>query len=234
MDLAERYQVSLETIRRDIREMELSGTAKKVYGGAVLANRVSSGPGFSYLSHIMVDTKRKMAEIAAQMIKASDCIYIDFSTTCGQMADIIGAFQIPVNVMTSSLDVMTKLEDRSNISLIAVGGEWDADNRAFMGSTTVRTIQMYHLDKAFISCRSISMLHGISDKSGVESELRKAIIDSANQVYLVVDHSKFDKIAFVKTAGFEMITAVITDKEPSAEWKEFLETRGIELFFTEK
>ena len=231
-ELAQRYDVSFETIRRDIKELEKEGIAKKIYGGAVLAERAAGDFRFSDLANIMVDTKQKMAQTAAQAIRRSDCIYIDFSTTCGQMADIIGAMNSPVNVMTSSLDVMAKLEDKSHVSLISVGGEWDTENRAFMGTTSVQTLHMYHLDKAFISCRAISMAHGLSDKSGAESELRKAIIESANQVFLVVDHTKFDRMAFVKTAGFEKISAVITDEEPSAEWKHFFKERDIELCWT--
>jgi len=231
-ELADYYKVSFETIRRDLKELEKRGIAKRTYGGAVLVEKVRGDVNFSCLSNIMVDVKREIASIAAEKINPMDCIYIDFSTTCGQLADMIG--DVPINVMTSSLDVMNKLANKPNVSLISVGGEWDADNWAFMGKITVQTIQKFHLDKAFISSRAISMEYGISDKSSTESEVRKAIIDSANQVYLMVDNSKFDKMAFVKTDDFQKITAVITDKEPSDEWKRFFEKKNIEYFFPKK
>lgn len=230
-ELSEYYDVSFETIRRDLKELEKTGLAKRTYGGAVLVDKVKNNADYKYLSNIMVDVKQNIARAAMHYIHPMDCIYIDFSTTCGQLAGMLGEF--PINVMTSSLDVMNILSEKENVSLICVGGEWDKDNRAFQGKTAVETISQFHLDKAFISCRAISMDYGISDKSSMESEMRKAIINSSNQVYLMVDHSKFNKMAFVKTDTFDRISTVITDTEPSEEWRQFFKEHNIDYFATD-
>lgn len=225
LELAEHFDVSEETIRRDLRAMETKGVIEKSYGGAVLKERVSHSFSYSDLTNVMTDEKRRIAKVASNFICRSDCIFIDFSTTCGCIADVIGDF--PVNVMTSSLDVINKLVEKPNVSLISVGGSWNADNRAFMGSTAIQTISQFHLDKAFISCRALNMENGISDKTEPESELRRKILESANQVYLLADHTKFDKLAFVKTGDLRRITAIITDEELDAKWRSFLTENNI-------
>lgn len=227
-DLAARFDVSLETVRRDLRALELAGVAEKSYGGAVLKEKVSHKENFETLSRIMVDAKRKMAAKALQFIVPGDSIYIDFSTTCGAMVDLLG--EAPINVLTNSLEVIERLTGKANISLLSTGGSWDPDNRAFMGRTAVQNLSQFHLDKAFISCRALSMDQGISDRTETESELRKKIIESSNEVYLLADYSKFDKIAFVRTCDFKHITAVITDMILKDEWKTFFDNSGVHYY----
>ncbi len=224
-ELSERFQVSFETIRRDLKVLEADGIIEKSYGGAVLKDRVSGKADFKTLSHIMVDIKRSIAMRAVCFIRQGDCIYIDFSTTCGQIVPLLE--DIPVNVLTNSLEVMNQLSDKKQISLFSIGGNWDPENCAFMGSTAISNLGQYHVDKAFISCRALSMERGISDKTEAEAELRRKIIESSNQVYLLADSSKFGRIAFVKTCDFRKITAVLTDEEPGEEWKGFFEKNGI-------
>lgn len=227
-ELAERFQVSFETIRRDLKALEADGVVEKSYGGAVLKEKVRHKVDFKTLSHIMVDIKRNMASKAIRFIKPNDCIYIDFSTTCGQLVPLLQ--DIPVNVLTNSLEVMNQLSDKARVSLFSIGGCWDPDNCAFMGSTAISNLSQYHVDKAFISCRALSMEQGISDKTEAEAELRRKIIESSNQVYLLADSSKFGWIAFRKTCDFQKITAVITDEEPDREWKAFFEKNGVACY----
>ena len=118
---------------------------------------------------------------------------------------------------------MNKLSGKKNITLFSTGGAWDARNCAFTGRTAVDNLAQFHLDKAFISCRALSMENGISDKTEAESDMRRRIVESSNEVYLLADNSKFGKMTFVKTCGFERITAVITDKTLSKPWASFLD-----------
>ncbi len=228
VELSALFDVSEETIRRDMRYLEKKGVLEKSYGGAVLKETVIQNYGYTDLSKILVKEKKKIASIAVGFINRSDCIFIDFSSTCGYLADEIGEY--PVNVMTSSLDVANKLSDKPNVSLFLTGGMWNPDERAFMGKTAISTIDQFHVDKAFISCRAINMENGISDKSEGEAELRRKILESANQVFLLADHTKFDRTAFVKIGDFHKITAIITDSELSPKWVSFIKNAGIQYY----
>ena len=224
-ELSDLFKVSFETIRRDLKVLEKEGFAEKTYGGAVLIEKVSHKASYQVLSHIMVETKRKLAEAAAAFIDEGDCIYIDFSTTCGQMVYTIPDVQI--NVLTSSLAVINALKDKEKISLLTTGVMWDKNNYAFMGLAAAQNLKQFHVDKAFISCRGLSIEHGLSDRTEDEASIRSIIIENANEVFLLADESKFDKDAFVKTGDLKRVTTVITDKKTDARWTEFFRNNNI-------
>ena len=227
-ELSERFDVSFETIRRDLKTLEAKGIVEKSYGGAVLKEKVSHKADFKTLSHIMVETKKKMAETAVSFIRPGDCVYIDFSTTCSQIVPLLD--DISINVLTNSMEVMNQLAGRKNIALFATGGLFDPSNYAFMGNTAIQNLEQFHLDKAFISCRSLSLERGISDKSEQEAQLRKKIIESSNKVYLMADHTKFNKVAFVRTCDLKAVTAVITDTHPGRSWEAYFKKNNISLY----
>lgn len=227
-ELSAMFDVSFETIRRDLRVLEKNGVISKTYGGAMLRQRVKTAADFQALSHVMVEAKEKMATTALQFIAPGDCIYIGFSTTCTHIAALID--NIPITVLTNSLAVMNILSKKDRISLFAGGGCWDAQNCAFMGRTAIDTLAQFHLDKAFLSCRALDMEAGLSDKTEVESDMRRRVIESSNEVYLLVDNSKFNKMTFVKTCGYNRITAVITDVPLTEQWQIFLEKEGVAYY----
>lgn len=227
-ELSERFDVSFETIRRDFKVLEADGFIEKTYGCATLRERVGNTADFKALEHVLLSTKEQMAAIAKHFIVPGDCIYIDFSSTCLNIARVLGDFSL--NVMSNSLEVLNVLSEKQNVTLFATAGFWDVKNHSFMGRSALESLSQYRFDKAFISCRAISMDNGISDKNEQEADIRQRIIESANEVYLLADHTKFDKTAFVRTSGFDHISALITDQTLSAQWQDFLQENGIRYY----
>ncbi len=224
-ELSDLFGVSTETVRRDLKELETEGYAEKSYGGAVLKEHVSHTFNYDSLANVLVESKKQMAGYAGRLIYPGDTIFIDFSTTCSCLSEYL--HDMPLTVMTNSLKVIEDLKDRPEIRLFFTGGTWNADNNAFTGPSAVRNIEFFHLDKAFISSRALSMDRGLSDNTEDEAALRRAAIENANQVYVLADHSKLGRNSFVSTADFSGVTAVITDLPLSLEWKEFLDERNI-------
>ncbi|MDD5823879.1 MAG: DeoR/GlpR family DNA-binding transcription regulator [Firmicutes bacterium] len=224
-ELSNIFGVSFETVRRDLKAMEKIGLIEKSYGEARIKEKVSHELGFEELSHIMVDAKKKISEAAMRYVEPGDCLYLDYATTCLMMVDYLG--EVPVTVMTSSFEVLKGLTSKPKVHTYCTGGSWDEKNRAFVGQATLKCLDDFHLDKAFISCRALSMEKGLSDRTEIEAALRRKVIEASNEVYLMVDYSKFDKEAFVRTADFSKLKGIITDAELGEEWQEFLEERGI-------
>lgn len=224
-DLASEFDVSFETIRRDLKVLEKSGMVEKSYGEARIKERVSHDLNYETLSKLMVEIKKKIAEAAIGFVEPHDCIYIDYATTCQALVDYLG--EVPTTVMTNSLEALCKLVAIPNVEAFSTGGQWDAVNHAFVGKSTLDQLDDFRFDKAFVSCRALSMEHGLSDRTEIEASLRRKIIESSNEVYLMVDYSKFDRAAFVRTADFSKITGLITDATLSDEWMEFLAERNI-------
>lgn len=226
-DLSKKFDVSFETIRRDLKALEKEGFAEKTYGGAVFRQRVRNTADFAALSNVMVDVKRQLAASAVRTVVVNDCIFIDFSTTCLQFAHLLP--DINVTVMSNSLAVCNELSQHSAVTLYACGGAWDPKNCAFMGNQALDSLSSFYFDKAYLSCRALSMEKGISDKTEAESEIRRQVIRSAREVVLLVDHTKFDRSAFVRTADFDGISTIITDQPLSAAWQSFLEEQNVRL-----
>jgi len=227
-ELSKRYDVSAETIRRDFESLQEEGFLTKTYGGAVLKKHVQSNIKYDVLAGLFLDNKKRMAKTAADLISSSDCIFIDHLTTTFQMVHEIREKRI--TVMSNSIKVLSELSSCPSVNLVAAGGILDPALYSFTGSSAIDTIRRFHMDKAFISCRALDTKNGLSDKFENEADVHRAIIENADEVYLLADFTKFDKSAFVHICGFDKITAVITDHRLSDDWKNFLTSLDIKYY----
>lgn len=227
-ELVDHFNVSFQTIRRDFDVLEAEGFLSRAYGGAVLKQHVKADVDVEVLELLFLDNKQRITKKASEFIYSGDCIFLDYSTTVSQIIDFIKDRKI--TVMTNSIRAINKLIDCRNIKLFTTGGEYDFDNYYFAGHFADKFVSNFHLDKAFLSCRAISMENGLTDRDEKEADIHRLMIENADSVYLLMDHTKFDNVAFVHTCGFEKVTAVITDFLLSDTWKEFLTEKKIEYY----
>lgn len=227
-ELSEKYNVTFETIRRDFEILQKEGFLTKTYGGAVLTKHVQSNIEYDVLAGLFLDNKKRIAKTAADLIDLGDCIFIDHLTTTYQIVNEIKEKRI--TVMSNSIKVLNELSTCRSLSLVATGGIFNPDLYSFIGSAAISTVNKFHMDKAFISCRALDKTKGLSDKFEPEADIHKAIINNADKVYLLADFTKFNKNTFVHTCGFDKITAVITDHELSYDWKDFLSSQNIDYY----
>lgn len=227
-EMADKYNVSKETIRRDFNYLSDEGFITKTYGGATLKYRANSFVTHQEKAGILVENKRIIAKQAAKFIQPNDCIFLDHSTTVYEMCNEIE--NIPLTVITNSLFIINRLASVSTIKLITPGGNFVMSEQGFFGLETVRYLQRHHMDKAFISCRNVDMKRGLNDSDEMVSEMRRNIINSANSAYLLVDHTKFGKSAFISTSDFSQIDYLITDSPLDKEWRDFLKDEHVKLY----
>lgn len=223
--LSNRFNVTYETIRRDLEILEKEGFLKKVYGGAALNERVQNKVDFSTLVELFSESKQLIAKKAAQFIRENDCIFLDSSTTAYHLAAEITDSNL--TVMSNSLKVLSKLSEYPSINVTGVGGTLDRINYSFLGASACAQLANFHLDKAFISCSALDMTYGLSDKYEEVGILHKTVMKNSNEVFLIVDHTKFNKVAFSIFENFEKVKAIITDQKPSIAWCNFLAENDI-------
>ena len=226
--LSELFSVSEETIRRDLNVLEEEGVLIRKHGGAIVANRVLSEVNNNVLERVFVENKQKIALQSRRFIKSGDCLYFDASTTAYHICKEIDDMKL--TVLTNALNVMTLFSARENVNLIGVGGTLSKTRGCFIGRIAVNTLRSYHVDKAFISCRSISMEEGVTDSNDDIAETKQAVIRRANQVFLVADHSKFNKVSFTQVCTFDDIDDIITDEPLSPQWQQFARDHKIRLW----
>lgn len=227
-ELADQLNVTKETIRRDLREMEQDGELIRTHGGAYILEGVQNDIDISTRQVLKIPEKELIAQKCDAIIQTGDLIFLDGSTTCWFLARKLCHRKL--TVLTTSLEIADILSASDTVKLHVVGGEFSHQNRDFIGAGTVQTLERYYVDKAIISCRSIHMTYGITDTSDNYAKLHYTALQHARRKYLVVDHSKLDNVSFSHVAPLNSVDGIVMDREFPDEWKTYLTEHGIKIY----
>lgn len=228
-ELAKSFKVTEETIRKDLQQLEEEGFLTRTYGGAYISDGVQNDVDINLREHIYIEGKQKIAQMCVNYINNGDSIFLDASTTSLYIASNLKEKRLTVT--TNSIKIMNLLADNPNIKLIIIGGRVEHPSMSALGRNAEFNMNNYFFDAAFISCRAVNILHGITDSNEQQAEIRKIAINHSNHTYLVADYTKFDRTAFTKICDFDVIDTLIVDKPLSQEWVNYLknfETKLIE------
>lgn len=211
IELAEKFNVSESTIRRDLQEMEEKGMLIRTHGGAVGKSATSFEPSFEEKQTERHAEKVGIGSIAASMIEDGDTIILDSGTTSLEIARHITSKDI--TVITNSIDIAYELSQKDNVEVIVAGGNIRKNTRAMVGYITERALNNFRVDKAFIGANGISIDDGITTPNFVEAQTKKAMISVANKVIICADSSKFNKVCFSVICPLRMVSAIITSDD---------------------
>ena len=228
VELSRRFDVSEETIRRDLTKMESAGLLQKTYGGAFLNSGMHLEVPVAMREHTYVEGKNIIGALSARLIHNGDTIFLDASTTAVHIAENI-LDKKNLIVITNALKVAETLARGPGIKVICAGGTLRPEYLTTVGKAAETAIATYFADKAFICCDGVHRLHGVTDANEKEAEIRKQMMRQAESSILVVDATKFDKTSFVHMADFGAFDVMVTDREVSSEWQTTLEEHDVEL-----
>lgn len=232
-DLSRQFNVTEETIRRDLDKLEAEGLIARTYGGAVLnQTNTSESLDFNRRAQNHPEAKRTIASLAASVIPANAVVGADASSTVAEALKVLGAHE-GITVLTYSIKAIENLAD-TGIRLISTGGIVNRSYSAFKGSVAQRVLETFNTEYALLSCKALNMNGGAYDSNEEEVELKKRMIEHTAKVVLLADGSKLDKLAFAQLADFDRINMIITDRKPSQKWRTFLENRGVSLLYPQK
>lgn len=228
--LAEHYEVTEETIRRDLEKLESEGYARKTYGGAVRNDNITGDLPYTVRKQTNVAGKRYIAEKIASMICDGESLLLDSSTTATFTVKSIASKQ-NLTVVTNSVEVLLDLPQGHNWNVISTGGQYRSESMAYYGNAAQEAITKYRVDYAILSCKGLDADGGISDTREVFADMKKIFLRSARKVILAIDHTKFDQISFVRFGSLDDVDILVTDVEPSEQWKRLLAEKNIELYY---
>ena len=134
-----------------------------------------------------------------------------------------------MTVVTNNLMIMNLFSKSENIRLVSVGGEFSVTEQSFYGTIALKTLREYFVDKAFISCRSLSLTNGVTESTDQWALIRHLMIEHSDRHYLVADHTKFGQTSFVRISGFDEITAIVTNRPLDEAWHEKAEQVGCDI-----
>lgn len=229
-ELSKLFSVTEETIRRDLKHLESEGFLTRTYGGAFIQDGVENNVALTIRETIYLKSKQAIAKKCTEFIHHGDSIFLDSSTTALAIAKAIRDMRL--TVVTNSLLIINELCEQENIRLVSVGGTYTARDKAFNGLITSANLETFYLDRAFMSCRSLSIEHGITDSLESVATVRQIMIRRSKNVYLVADFSKFDNTSFIFISDYKDITGIVTDRQLDGRWKDFLRTQHVEIYET--
>ena len=231
VSLAGKFSVTEETIRRDLKALETEGVAERTHGGAIIAERTASSFNRNLMKGIMPQEKKAMASLTRPFVKNGFCIYLDSSTTVQYVLPLLE--NVYITVVSNSVDVSTQCANMENIKLIALGGIYNHRTRCFSGNITNATMQNYYFDLSIVSCRTLNIEQGLTDSEEEDAIIKRNAINQSKNTILLADHTKFDKISFVKVCDITQVDVLITDQNVSSDWKTCLAQNKIELLYPE-
>ena len=229
-DLSREFDVTEETIRRDLEKLDNEGLAKKTYGGAVVNQNLNIDLPFNVRKRANVELKQKIAEKIAEMIHDGDYIMLDASSTAIYVTKCISDRK-NITLITNSVEIMLELADKSDWNILSTGGSLKKGALSLVGASAERMIRGFHVDLAVCSSKGIDLNMGITDSNEKDSEIKRAIFGAANRKILAVDSTKFDKISFVHVCDTADIDVVVTDTQPSERWIEHFKDKDVELVY---
>ena len=198
-DLAAHYNVTEETIRRDLDKLEKEGYATKTYGGAILGNSTKTDLSYTIRNKTNVDAKTQIALLAAALVEDGDHLMLDDSSTSLYLAKKLKDKK-NLTVITNSVELVVELSGIEGWNIMLTGGRLKSDSLALIGDQTQQMLHRFHVDTAIMSCKGIDMASGVTDSSEFHSQTKQSMIGCARKRILIVDNSKFDKVSFIDIA----------------------------------
>lgn len=229
-DLSEQFQVTEETIRRDLEKLENEGLAKKTYGGAVLNESLNIDLPYIVRKKANVSGKQYIADIIGDMIEDGDHIILDGSSTALFVSKRIKEKK-NITVITNSVEILLELSDRKDWKILSTGGSLKEGGLSLVGYQAERMISTFHVDYAVFSSKGVDLENGVTDSNESDAQIKKLILKAANKRILAVDSSKFDKTSFVRICELSDVDMIVTDSEPDESWKQALQSAAVELIY---
>lgn len=225
-ELCEIFGVSKNTIRRDIDELVRNGAVEKVYGGIrAIKNPLLPFEQRHDQQHLQ---KKKIGEVASTFIEDDDIIFIDSGTTTSQIMDHVRD-DIRITILTNNLDVINQCTNKPNVTLFVMGSLYKQETRSFVDMDTNLQNVNFNINKAFIAATGVSIANGLTNSDPLEYEIKKLICSKTDNLFLLVDESKFGKSTLLTYCPLEKISVLITSGNVPHDIREFLEEHEADI-----
>lgn len=214
-ELSQRFGVSESTIRRDLHSLTQEGHVARTYGGAILNPRaIESSLDEKQLRNFR--EKDAIAALAAELVQESDVVILDAGTTTGRLARYLRA-RNDLTVITNAVNVLNALSDADGPEVVVLGGGLRRINQALLGGLAESNLSRLRADRVFLGAEGISAHWGISCPTMAQSYLKELMLEQADDVYVLADHTKLGGTPFAYCAELDRPYTLITDSAASPE-----------------
>jgi DeoR family glycerol-3-phosphate regulon repressor len=226
-DLSARFEVTPQTIRRDLNELCERRILSRTHGGALIASSVEN---LSYEARrlIAAESKRAIGAAAAALIPNKSSLFINIGTTTEDVAAALTGHE-NLLVITNNLNVAMNLYRHPTLQVIVAGGPVRRSDGAVIGAAAVELIRQYKVDTAVIGASALDDDGALLDFDVLEVNVSRAIIENARRVLLVCDRTKLERTASVRIGHISQVDIFVTDRLDSAALREVCFTHHVQV-----
>ncbi|MCP3763651.1 DeoR/GlpR family DNA-binding transcription regulator [Domibacillus sp. A3M-37] len=224
-ELVSVFQVSKNTIRRDVQELVESGEFTKIYGG-VKAKEPKILESFQTRKVRSQPAKTAIGLAAARFVEDGDIIFIDSGTTTLEMFE--GIFEKEITIVTNNLEFITRALPFDHLTVIVIGGMLERKTNALGSPQNVELLKTYNVTKAFMASTGVSISNGVTNSSSLETELKRTAVERSQQSFLLIDHLKINRYGLTTYCKLSDIDCIITDTDLPMEYAQYAEQHRIQ------
>jgi DeoR family glycerol-3-phosphate regulon repressor len=226
-ELATKFDVTPQTIRRDLKELDSEHKIQRFHGGAGLSSTILNTP-YSNRKVAFLKEKQRIAENVASEIPDQSSIFINIGTTTEAIAQALLNHR-ELTIITNNLHVASIMSSKDDFKIIIAGGVVRNRDGGVMGEATIDFVSQFKVDYAIIGISGIDETGDLLDFDYQEVRVSKAIIENSRNIFLAADHSKFGRDAMTRLGNITDVHHVFTSAEPPAGIKQLLQKKGVKL-----
>jgi DeoR/GlpR family transcriptional regulator of sugar metabolism len=227
-ELAEAFSVSEVTVRSDLTELARQGLVARVRGGVRPLDRGNSELGFDFRLGLEVDRKRAVAREAAKLIGDGEAIALDASTTAYYLALELRSKRELV-VVTNGILIAASLADAPGINVLVTGGMLRLSAMSLVGDLGGDLLRTTRINKGFLGARGLSLERGLMDLNPDEVRIKQEMADACEQVYGILDGTKWHRSALLSFVAPADLTGIVTDSSAPGEEVAAWRSRDVEV-----
>jgi DeoR/GlpR family transcriptional regulator of sugar metabolism len=221
-ELAKRFGVSQVTIRTDLTKLEKAGELVRDRGGALAPEqpqKVTQLLGIAQRGAINREAKKRIGKLAAGLVAPGDTIILDAGTTVVEMAPYLSGVA-HLTVVTTALNVALEVGAVTDARVLLLGGNLSREASSTVGPLTEQSLGELTVQKVFLGTQALDLESGLTDTTHEIAEVKRAMIRSAREVYLLCDSAKWGTVGFIKVAPLSAVQTVVSDRKlPTAAQK---------------
>lgn len=228
LSLADTFQVTAETVRRDLKALDRAGLLRRVHGGAIPAGRLDFEPDLAERESTAADEKDRIARAAVAELPSEGSVVLDAGSTAARLAALFPLECAPT-VVTHALPVAARLADHPGIDLHLVGGRVRHRTRAAVDAWALRAYGEIRADVVLVGANGFSLRHGLTTPDLAEAAVKRAVIAAGRRVVLLADSAKHGQEHFARFADLAEVDLLITDTGLSPADAAAIEAAGTEV-----
>lgn len=231
VDLAEEFQVTDETIRRDLQILAEGQRLNRIHGGASSLNGRPKLQSFTDRRLLEVHKKEAIARAALRYVQPGETFAFDSSTTGFALVNLLP--DLPFRVLTNAYAVIDQLISCEQIELISTGGSYHSKTQTFISGDSYGMLRRHNINRAFVSCIGLDLERGPSEGFEQQAVFKEILVQMAEKVVLLVDSTKFNRHSEYFFSSLRDVSEIITDSGADPEFVEDLRTRGCRVIIAD-